>query len=139
MKDIEIVNQILQDVQKKTDTNILTSSQKQKTVTARYMFMALAYRYTRCTLNFIGAKAGRDHSTVIYALDTLDNRLFYEKDMAIIYAELREQYDECFDPKVRALKETKIKNENRHKKKLIRRINAMSRQELKQLDFLLTQ
>lgn len=132
-----ILEEIRTDVEEATGLNLNCNTRKREYVVARYVYMALAYKYTRDTLERIGSFVGRDHSTVVYALDNLDNQLFYEKKMKVIYDDLLEAYKEKYNPTVRASHDVKIKNQYRQKKKIFRKINAMTTKELNELESML--
>lgn len=133
-----ILEEIRNKVEERTGLKLVTNHRKQSYVTARYIYMALAYKFTKETLDNIGRFVGKDHSTVIYALETLDNRLYYEKDMKIIYEDLLEELGKKYNPKTRSEQIVKVKNQDRQRKKLLRRINAMTSKELTKLEQYLT-
>lgn len=133
-----ILEEIRTTVENKTNLNITRNCSKQAYVTARYIYMALAYKFTKETLNSIGTFVGRDHSTVIYALDTLDNRLHYEKDMKIIHDDLMEYFGTMYSGKARSEQYVKIKSQNRQRKKILRMVNSMTDSELTKLESILS-
>lgn len=129
-----LLNQIFKDVKTATGLDIAKQSSKQSYVTARYIYMDLAYKFTNCTFELISGLVNKDHSTVVYGLDNLESRLFYEKDMKSIYADLLEEYDKKHHRVKREVREVRVKNEFRKRNKLIRKINKMNTKSLMQLE-----
>jgi chromosomal replication initiator protein len=58
-------------------------------VTARHIFMYMLRKYTDYSLSAIGAICGRrDHTTVIYACNNVDNLKLFDRNMAQVIARI---------------------------------------------------
>ena len=77
------------------DTNkVREKTRKQEIVEARQMAMYLAKQYTKSSLKTIGLHfGGRDHSTVIHAISTVENRLNTNTKYKRILSELEQKIE----------------------------------------------
>lgn len=60
---------------------LFTKSRKREISDARQMVMYLAKKHTDMPLTVIGRRLGRSHSTVIYAVNTLEERVEFDKNL----------------------------------------------------------
>ena len=129
-----ILEEIRNRVEEKTGFDLRANSRKQKLVTARYIYMNLAYKFTKETYSKIAGFVGRDHSTMIYAIESLSGRLFYEEDMKLVHEELLKEFGEKYSSKTRSQELLQIDYSDRRRKKLLRQINAMTEKELTRVE-----
>lgn len=79
---------------------------ERRKVVARCMYAKLATQLTTETYKRIGEAINRDHSTILYSIQTLENHLAYEPEMKEIYKKLSmDLADEKDNPEVTKAKE----------------------------------
>jgi hypothetical protein len=135
---IPALKTIKKDVENKVGLNLSRNTRKKEYVLSRYIYMVIANKFTCYTLEQIGMEVGRDHATVIYALNILEDALKYEpkygERLRRIYDELEGEYLDKYSPQKRAPQDMKFKKQLRQRKNIFRIINQLSVQQLSELE-----
>lgn len=81
--------------------SIKSKTRKREIVIARHVAMYLAKQYTNHSLQFIGDYCGgRDHSTVLHAIQTINNMLSTEHKFKLVLEELKRKVQLKLPPSV---------------------------------------
>lgn len=80
--------------------DILGKSKKKNIALARQIAMYFAKKYTQCSLKTIGSLiGGRDHSTVVYAINNIENLMKTHKDIKRVINCLKDEIERISDIK----------------------------------------
>ena len=80
--------------------DILGKSKKKNIALARQIAMYFAKKYTQCSLKTIGSLiGGRDHSTVVYAINNIENLIKTHKDIKRVINCLKDEIERISDIK----------------------------------------
>ena len=91
---IEAIQQIVAEELGLTPELLLGKTRKQEVVKGRQMAMYLAKHLTKNPLTIIGLHFGRDHSTVVHAVQTTDRKCKENPEFARIVAKLKNLIEE---------------------------------------------
>jgi hypothetical protein len=74
-----------------TREEAMSKTRKREVVMGRYMIMTILKEFTEASLKTIGEHlGGRDHSTVIHGLETLEDLMFTDKILRVQFQNLKE-------------------------------------------------
>ncbi len=104
---------IIETVNAHLGFNCREKSQKAKYLQARWMYYKLALQYTNATLQSIGEKVGKDHSTVSNALDNrISNPNYFNRGLQITYTLIEDMFREKYPEYVAEIKPFEIEDAN---------------------------
>ena len=78
-----------------SNQDIMTKRRYREAVEARMIVMYLMRKYMKKTLSEIGRTFGKDHSTVIHALGTLDDLMFSDEDIKATVSKVEDLLITC--------------------------------------------
>ncbi len=86
---IEYIINVVTDRMNVTLEEFQSKSKKREIVMARQLAMYFARKYANCSYSMIGKKCGnKDHSTVIYAIQTVENLIEKDKQIRALASEI---------------------------------------------------
>ena len=91
-----VISRIVKIIEAETSINILdnTTYRGRKRCETRQMFLTLLTIHTKWTLKSIGAIVGKDHSTVIHAMKTVQNMRDTDTDFKELFDRINKQVKE---------------------------------------------
>lgn len=128
------LEELIKEITKKTGLDITRDTNERDYVTAKYMFISLAYQFSTASQTKIASMVKRKHAIVQHAVETLSYRLNYEPEMAIIYNELIEKYAKMYTYNTNRYAVKSTRQIALRRKKLRGLINGMSASQLQELE-----